>query len=514
MPRAAVRAQQTRSNGGFVPDLFGAYFDTKLLSPHGFCLLWRPQLLWTHVISDVVIGLAYFSIPLALGVLLHRRRDVRFGWAVWMFVAFILLCGVTHFMSIWTLWRPDYGVEALIKAATAVASLVTAMALWPLLPKVIAIPSVETLEARVKERDEALARLSATMKSMVAMEEHQAEQERLLLELQTAEAQLRSIVDNAAVGIARVALDGTFLQINDRLSQIVGWSRDEILAGGFQRITHPDDLETDLQKMSDLLQGRVTWYAVEKRYVRADGGLVWAKVTRSLVRTADGAANHLVTIVEDVTEEWRAREARELLMREVDHRARNALTVVQSMIRLTEAPNDEAFRTILIGRVDALARAQGSLARSNWSGALVGDVVAQELHALAAPETIQLDGPATLLEPHDVQPFSMIIHELATNAAKYGALSRPGGRLLVRWSNRAGGALHLLWTETGGPSAGLPSKQGFGTRLIERLGKQLKAETEFNWATPGLQFRLAMRGAEAVHAHEPASPCSTDSQSG
>ena len=118
-------------------DSIGSLFETEALSPHGICLLWRPELIWTHAISDLLIGVAYFSIPLALGVFLYHRRDVRFSWAIWLFVAFIMLCGVTHFMMIWTLWNPDYGVEAVIKAATAAASLVTAAALWPLLPKAV-----------------------------------------------------------------------------------------------------------------------------------------------------------------------------------------------------------------------------------------------------------------------------------------------------------------------------------------------------------------------------------------
>lgn len=159
------------------------FFESQALSPHGICLLWRPELIWTHAISDLLIGLAYFSIPLALGVFLHRRRDVRFSWAVWMFVAFILLCGVTHFMMIWTLWNADYGVEALIKAATAAVSVITAVALWPLLPKAIALPSTAELQASLAERDAVLVELRTVMATMVEMREHEARQKLLLDEL-------------------------------------------------------------------------------------------------------------------------------------------------------------------------------------------------------------------------------------------------------------------------------------------------------------------------------------------
>jgi len=159
------------------------FFETKALNPHGICLLWRPELIWTHAISDAVIGVAYFSIPLVLAVFLYHRRDVRFSWAVWMFVAFIMLCGVTHIMMIWTLWNPDYGVEALVKAGTASVSLVTAVALWPLLPKAIALPSTAALQASLDDRDTALTELRAAMATMVEMREHETRQRLLLDEL-------------------------------------------------------------------------------------------------------------------------------------------------------------------------------------------------------------------------------------------------------------------------------------------------------------------------------------------
>lgn len=159
------------------------FFQTEALNPHGICLLWRPELIWTHAISDLLIGIAYFSIPLALGVFLYRRRDVRFSWAIWMFVAFILLCGVTHFMMIWTLWNPDYGIEALIKALTAGVSVITALALWPLLPKAIALPSTRELQVSLDERDAALVELRSVMATMVEMREHEARQKLLLDEL-------------------------------------------------------------------------------------------------------------------------------------------------------------------------------------------------------------------------------------------------------------------------------------------------------------------------------------------
>lgn len=128
------------------------------ISPHGLCLVY-PEIIWTHVVSDAVIGLAYFSIPIALASFLSQRRDMVFGWIIWLFAGFILLCGLTHFLAIWTVWHADYGLEAAVKALTAVFSIGVAFALWPLIPRVLALPSPALLAQRVEERDRAYQEL-------------------------------------------------------------------------------------------------------------------------------------------------------------------------------------------------------------------------------------------------------------------------------------------------------------------------------------------------------------------
>ena len=126
---------------------FERLLDSSMFAPHGICLLWEPQLIWLHVASDVVIAAAYFSIPVALSIFVSKRRDVDFGWVFWAFALFIMACGVGHVMSIITLWFPVYGIEGIVKAMTAAASIVTAAMLWPLLPKVLALPSPSQLRA-------------------------------------------------------------------------------------------------------------------------------------------------------------------------------------------------------------------------------------------------------------------------------------------------------------------------------------------------------------------------------
>jgi signal transduction histidine kinase/CheY-like chemotaxis protein len=121
--------------------------DSSTLSPHGICLLWEPELIWLHVVSDAMIAVSYFSIPIVLSIFVSKRRDVDFGFIFWAFAIFITACGFTHVLSIVTLWVPVYGLEGLIKLLTAVASILTAVILWPLLPKMLALPSPAQLRA-------------------------------------------------------------------------------------------------------------------------------------------------------------------------------------------------------------------------------------------------------------------------------------------------------------------------------------------------------------------------------
>jgi signal transduction histidine kinase len=141
-------------------------FDSSGLTAHGFCLLWEPWLIWTYAISDVGIALAYFSIPLALSVIARRRRDLVFRPVLWLFAAFILLCGTTHWLDVLTLWVPAYGLQALVKATTAAISVFTAIALWRLLPAALALPS----PAQYREAHEALLSSQAQLSQSQKME--------------------------------------------------------------------------------------------------------------------------------------------------------------------------------------------------------------------------------------------------------------------------------------------------------------------------------------------------------
>ena len=120
--------------------------STSHFMPHGTCYLWLPSILWLHVVSDSIIALAYYSIPFALLYFVRKRIDLAYRWVFVLFGVFICLCGTTHLISIWTTWYPDYWLEGLIKFATALVSIVTALLVWRLIPKLLQLPSPQALQ--------------------------------------------------------------------------------------------------------------------------------------------------------------------------------------------------------------------------------------------------------------------------------------------------------------------------------------------------------------------------------
>jgi two-component sensor histidine kinase len=163
-------------------------FNPSGLTPHGFCLSWAPGLVATHVVADAIIGLSYFSIPLAISAFVRQRPDIRYSWVAYLFVAFILACGSTHLWAILTLWVPAYGMEAVIKVITAALSIATAALLWPLIPKLVALPSAAQLERvnaslaeRVAERTAELEAVNARLTEALADRTRALTQRDLLL---------------------------------------------------------------------------------------------------------------------------------------------------------------------------------------------------------------------------------------------------------------------------------------------------------------------------------------------
>jgi PAS domain S-box-containing protein len=266
---------------------------------------------------------------------------------------------------------------------------------------------------------------------------------------------------------------------------------------------HPEDRARQAARWDAIIRTGGA-YEAEYRIVRRDTGEVrWVAARGSAVAGHDGGAMRIVGISQDITLRRQEEERQLLLAREVDHRARNVLAVVQSVVRLTRSENPKDFAAAVEGRVAALARAHSLLSRDRWTGADLEELVREEFAGYRDGAAPELAGPRLRLDAASVQPVSMVVHELVTNAAKYGALSRPGGRVRVDWRLSPDGARLLIdWRERGGPVlAGPPPRHGFGTALISATVRgQLGGRFEHHWEAEGLQCAFDLPASTTLAA--------------
>jgi two-component sensor histidine kinase/CheY-like chemotaxis protein len=267
--------------------------------------------------------------------------------------------------------------------------------------------------------------------------------------------------------------------------------RFELTPANIQSVCHQDDVHKLHKAWASFAKGEKS-YEAEFRIIRPDGEVRWCIGTAAATTDKDGRVIRVSGVTVDITERKQAEERQNLLAREVDHRAKNALALAQSIVRLTRGENVESYVRSVEGRINALARVHTVLSLSSWQGAEVGKLVDEELAPYSMGDQIDLCGAEVQLQPATAQTVALALHELVTNSAKYGALSTLTGRLSVSWTIEAD-VLDIVWTETGGPRVEKPISRGFGTRsVIASIESQLGGKAEFDWRAEGLICRLSV----------------------
>lgn len=262
-----------------------------------------------------------------------------------------------------------------------------------------------------------------------------------------------------------------------------------VTSANIQALLHPDDADQFSQAIAAFNTG-VHAHEGEFRVSRPDGEVRWCVGTAAATLDSSGRVVRVSGVTVDITERKRAEERQNLLAREVDHRAKNALALAQSIVRLTRADEVKAYVNAVEGRINALARVHTILSLSSWQGAELSKLIEEELAPYSLGGQIKLAGPEVQLLPATAQTLALALHELFTNSAKYGALSVRSGRLAIGWQVEDD-HLTLTWDETGGPLVGPPKSRGFGTRsLLASVESQLGGQAEFNWRPEGLLCRL------------------------
>lgn len=298
--------------------------------------------------------------------------------------------------------------------------------------------------------------------------------------LRESEARFRQFAENSTdvLWIADAA-SRRLEYLSPSFERVWGEPRDRVLAdlGRWAELVHPQDRSSALRGMPRLLDGLA--HTAEYRIIRSsDGEVRWIRDAGFPIHDFAGRVRRVAGIAQDVTGEKEATERQRRLTRELDHRVKNVLALVQAVAAQTIRSSDTLahFAEGFEGRLAALARAHGMLTSSGWMGAELRALVQQTLEPhLDGRRALHADGPAVRLPPRHAVALAMVLHELSTNAAKYGALSVQGGSVQVAWESavdREGAPqVRFVWRESGGPTVAPPERRGFGTALIEQASR-------------------------------------------
>lgn len=600
--------------------------------PHGHCYLWKYNLVGLHLISDLLIAISYYSIPITLVYFIRKRNDLPYPSIFILFTALIISCGSNHLMEIWVLWHPTYWISGIIKAITALVSVYMAIELIFIIPQFLNLPTVEQLrlanekleeEIQEHERTEkALKKSESTLRSfydsapmMMGIVElidrkdlsyissnntaaaffgltsetmqgklaselwnskkvlhrlisaciqskntfqpvsfefthnvdkaHQqqnfnseiyprqdtkhfsitiskidleaAEQnprfsylsedistrKRLDLALQESEERFRLAFEDAPIGMAIVALEGLFLKVNSSLCEIVGYSESEFLSLTFQEITHPEDLNTDLNFVSKLVKGSIHNYQMEKRYFHKLGHVVWILLSVSLVRNLKKTPQYFVAHIQDISKRKEVEteitkslqeklEEKEVLLKEIHHRVKNNLQVICSLLNLQSRYLKEerfihSFRETQ-NRVKSMALVHEQLYQSkNISQIVLFDYIEQLLNNLFRAYSIgsnikyQTKIDDFKLDLDSAVPFGLIVNEVISNALKYAFYPKIGGRIMIETFANLEKNLVLVIEDNGKglePDFAIENSKSLGLKLVKNLTQQLQGKLE------------------------------------
>ena len=319
-------------------------------------------------------------------------------------------------------------------------------------------------------------------------------------------AYLAAIVSSSDDAIVSKTLDGIVTSWNAAATRIFGYAPEEMIGQSITKIIPAELLSEEDHILSQLRRGeRINHFDTER--VTKSGNRIHVSLTISPVRDASGRLIGASKIARDVSDRKHAERLQQLLVSELNHRVKNTLATVQSIanqtVRLARSPAE--FAVSFGGRVQALARAHSLLTSNTWRGTDMQSLIRDQLMIEGDPR-ISMSGPSTMLEPQLALHLALVIHELGTNAHKYGALSVPNGALSIRWAVRhdnEGRHLLMQWQERNGPHTEPPAVRGFGTNLIEQSLQAHGGEATLRYDPVGVTYELKLPLAETFSTQRP-----------
>ena len=311
------------------------------------------------------------------------------------------------------------------------------------------------------------------------------------LALNTAQ-RIASIVEGSDDAILSEDLNGVITSWNHAAEKLYGYSADEVIGKQITILLPPEQPDEEFTILERIRRSeRIKRFETVR--IRKDRSSVEVSLTVSPVKNVEGVVIGASKIARDITERKRQEAQITNLANEAEHRAKNVLAVMQAMVHLSQADTAQGLKEAIEGRIQALANVHTLFVQSRWVGAELRNLVEQELLPYTGGGTrARIDGPPVLLSREAAQTIAVAIHELATNAVKYGALSVAAGLVRIEWSRATDGKLLLQWTEMHGPNVDAPTRKGFGTRVIESMVRSTNGEVRLDWRAEGFACRITM----------------------
>jgi PAS domain S-box-containing protein len=303
---------------------------------------------------------------------------------------------------------------------------------------------------------------------------------------------LAAIVQTSDDAIVGETLDGLITSWNRGAQRLYGYSSEEAVGRPITMMVPAERREEESEVLERIRRGeRVESYETVRR--RKDGSEVEISLTPSPVINGEGSITGASQIARDISERKKSERQIALLAREAEHRTKNILATVQATVNLSQSETVDGLKQAIAGRLQALASVHRLFVDSRWTGADLRTIASEELapYCQSDKSRAQIDGDHVMLEPTRAQTLAVVFHELATNAAKYGALSIPIGKVRIDWSRSDDGRLDVHWSESGGPLVTPSARKGVGMRVMQGLvGSHSSSTLRFDWRTEGLRCEM------------------------
>jgi PAS domain S-box-containing protein len=432
-----------------------------------------------HAFADAIIAVSFFLIPAALLFLYYRREDrSRADQALLtLFILFLASAGLAHLASV--VFGPVHGLVAVLKSLSALIALTAAIVIWRLTPELVKRPSRDRLQSEIAAHLRTLEELRETRQQLEERVEARTK------ELAEAKQRFEIALRGSPIMVFTQDRDMRFTWVHNPPSGInpaflIGKTDAEILppeaAASFmaakRRAIETGESQT-IETNFELFGRRRSYYLLTEA-----------------LHDDKGDAIGTTSVAVEITERKEAENQLRLLLRELTHRSKNLLAVIQAIARQTAARTKtiDDFLDRFGARLVAIGCSQDLLVADNWHGASLRTLVEQQLNIDRSGSQIVIDGEDVMLKPEAVQNLGLALHELATNAQKYGALSSGRGSVRVHWQFCESDQLKLTWEERGGPPVSTPERSGFGRAMIESVvGKALEGEVKLSFPAKGVR---------------------------